>query len=314
MASGTRRARLQAFAKVNLCLEVLGRRPDGFHELRTIFQTISLADVIEAEFTPGRQMRVELESDIDIPDNLVLRAARAVLEATNARGIARFRLTKRIPMGGGLGGGSTDAAAVLLALPALTGRPLTWERLVEIGAGLGSDVPFFLLGGTALGFGRGTELYPIADAKGPHVLLVTPGIHVSTPEAYRALKRPLLTEGSPAGANISQRFAMQLADRADWSTYALNDFEQAVFSHHPELKRLKAKLTRLGASPALMSGSGSSLFGVFDTAADLRRAAEAFRNTAVFPVSFLSRARYRAVLRTEERMSRMERIVSSRRP
>jgi 4-diphosphocytidyl-2-C-methyl-D-erythritol kinase len=316
--SSIRRARLKAFAKVNLCLEVLGRRPDGFHELRTVFQTISLADTLEVEFTPGKLTRAELESDIDIPDNLVLRAARAVMEATNARGVARFRLTKRIPMGGGLGGGSTDAAAVLLALPALTGKRLPWDRLVEIAAGLGSDVPFFLMGGTAIGLGRGTELYPIADAKAAHVLLVTPGIHVSTPEAYRALQRPLLSDappaGPPMGTNVSQQLALQLAEGADWSAHARNDFEQAVFSRHPELKRLKTKLTRLGAKPALMSGSGSSLFGVFETAADLRRAADAFRNTAVFPISFLSRSRYRTVLRTVERMSRIERTVSTQRP
>ena len=308
------RARLKAFAKVNLCLEVLGRRSDGFHELRTVFQTISLADTLDVEFTPGRQTRVELESDVDIADNLVVRAAQAVLELTNARGTARFRLTKRIPMGGGLGGGSADAAAVLMALPELTGKPLAWERLVEIGAGLGSDVPFFLLGGTALGLGRGTDLYPMPDAKAVHVLLVTPGIHVSTPEAYRTLERPLLSDLPPGDPNWSQRLALALADGADWAAFARNDFEKAVFARHPELMRMKAKLKRLGAKPALMSGSGSSLFGVFETAADLRRAAGQFRNTAVFPVSFLSRARYRAMLRTVDKMSRIERTVSSRRP
>ena len=305
---------IESVRQGQLCLEVLGRRTDGFHELRTVFQTISLADTLEVEFTPGKLTRAELESDIDIPDNLVLRAARAVMEATNARGVARFRLTKRIPMGGGLGGGSTDAAAVLLALPELTGKRLAWDRLVEIAAGLGSDVPFFLMGGTAIGLGRGTELYPIADAKAAHVLLVTPGIHVSTPEAYRALERPLLSDAPQAGPNVSQQLALQLAEGADWSAHARNDFEQAVFSRHPELKRLKAKLTRLGAKPALMSGSGSSLFGVFETAADLRRATDAFRNTAVYPISFLSRSRYRTVLRTVERMSRIERTVSTQMP
>jgi 4-diphosphocytidyl-2-C-methyl-D-erythritol kinase len=311
--SASRRARLKAFAKVNLCLEVLGRRPDGFHELRTVFQTISLADSLDVEFVPGRQTDAALESDVDIPNNLVLRAARAVLEATNARGVARFGLTKRIPMGGGLGGGSSDAAAVLLALPLLIGKPLSWERLIQIGAALGSDVPFFLLGGTALGVGRGTELYPIGEAKAPYVLLVTPGIHVSTPEAYRSLDRPALAEAPPR-SNTSQQLALQLADRGDWSSYARNDFESAVFEGHPELKRIKTKLTRLGARPALMSGSGSSLFGVFESAAALDRAAQAFQNQAVYPISFLSRTRYRTVLRTFDRMSRIERTVSSRRP
>jgi 4-diphosphocytidyl-2-C-methyl-D-erythritol kinase len=214
-------------------------------------------------------------------------------------------------MGGGLGGGSADAAAVLRGLPALTGKPLAWEQLVEIGAQLGSDVPFFLLGGTAIGLGRGTELYPISDAKAPHVLLVNPGVHVSTPEAYRALQRPLLSETPATGANVTQQLAMRLRDGADWSLYAKNDFESAVFAVHPELKRIKAKLTRLGARPALMSGSGSSVFGVFDSAAALQRAAGEFRNAAVFPVSFLSGARYRTASRTVASMSRMDRTVSS---
>ncbi len=150
-----RKARVKAFAKVNLTLEILGRRPDGFHDLRTVFQTISLHDAIDVEFTPGRRSDVDLDSNLQIANNLIVRAARAVLDETNAKGRVGFVLRKRIPMGGGLGGGSADAAAVLLALPVLTGRPIDWVRLVEIGSTLGSDVPFFLLGGTALGLGRG---------------------------------------------------------------------------------------------------------------------------------------------------------------
>ncbi|HYP09025.1 MAG TPA: 4-(cytidine 5'-diphospho)-2-C-methyl-D-erythritol kinase [Bryobacteraceae bacterium] len=295
----TRRARVKAFAKLNLCLEVLGRRSDGFHELRTVFQTISLADTIEAEFTPSRRTDAVLESDLDIPDNLVLRAARAVLDATNAKGIARFRLVKRIPMGGGMGGGSSDAAAVLLALPALTGKPLKWNQLLDIAARLGSDVPFFLIGGTALGLGRGTELYPIAEAKAAHVLVVAPGIHVSTPEAYNALGRPLLSEAPPR-SNVAQQLAMNLSDGVDWHRFAVNDFEPAVFQRHPELKRIKAKLARLGAKPALMSGSGSSVFGIFSSVSDLRTAASAFKEHTVYPVSFLSRSRYHVANRRQD--------------
>ena len=151
---------LRSLAKINLDLRVLHKRSDGFHELRTIFQTVSLADSLEIEFTPSRTSRIQLESETDIPNNLVVRAAEAVLANSKASGKIQFRLRKRIPMGGGLGGGSSNAAAVLLALPALTGKPLALETLFEIGAGLGSDVPFFLFGGTAAGLGRGTELYP----------------------------------------------------------------------------------------------------------------------------------------------------------
>ncbi|MEK7751348.1 MAG: 4-(cytidine 5'-diphospho)-2-C-methyl-D-erythritol kinase, partial [Acidobacteriota bacterium] len=151
---------MRALAKLNLSLKVLNKRPDGYHELRTVFQTISLADTIDIEFTPGRRPEVELVSDVDIPDNLVERTARLAMEALRIRGRARFRLTKRIPAGAGLGGGSSDAAAVLLGLPALAGKRADLETLMDLGGRLGSDVPFFLLGGAAVALGRGTELYP----------------------------------------------------------------------------------------------------------------------------------------------------------
>jgi 4-diphosphocytidyl-2-C-methyl-D-erythritol kinase len=294
-----RKARVKAFAKVNLSLEILGRRPDGFHDLRTVFQTISLHDTIDIEFTPGRKTGVDLDSTVEIANNLVVRAAQAVLDETNAKGRAGFVLRKRIPMGGGLGGGSADAAAVLLALPVLTGRPVDWVRLVEIGAALGSDVPFFLLGGTALGFGRGTELYPLKDAKRTRGVVVAPGIHVSTPEAFKALARPLTWEYSSPKINTSQRVALCLDDATrvalgEWAEFCSNDFEAVVFRQHPRLGVIKRKLKQFGAKPALMSGSGSSVYGVFESAGASRKAQAAFPGEQVFPISFVSRARYYA--------------------
>ena len=289
--------RVKAYAKLNLCLEVLGRRPDGFHDLRTVFQSISLADELDVEFTPGRKTDVLLESRVDIPDNLVVRAAHAVLEANNAKGTARFQLTKRIPMGGGLGGGSSDAAAVLLTLPALTKRPLAWSKLVELGAALGSDVPFFLMGGTAVGLGRGTELYPIKAAKAKHVLLVTSGAHVSTPEAFKALKRPLLSDMPQGAASTTQQLALALDQGGDWTRFCRNDFESAVFANYPEIEAIKRKLGRLGANPTMMTGSGSAVFGVFGDKDKMLDAAARFRGEFVVPVSFIDRRRYFAGLR-----------------
>ncbi len=150
------RVRIRSLAKINLDLRVLRKRPDGFHELRTIFQTISLADTIRIEYQRGRT-RIELNSNVNIPDNLILRAADSVMKAARAKGRLRFDLTKRIPLGGGLGGGSSNAASVLLALPALLGKRVPLEKLMELAAELGSDVPFFLAGGTAVGIGRGAE-------------------------------------------------------------------------------------------------------------------------------------------------------------
>src|ERR1700681_1283965 len=149
-----RQVRLRSLAKVNLDLRVLHKRSDGFHELRTVFQTISLFDTIEIDYEPARRTAVTIQGNVDIPDNLILRSAHAILGAMKTRAHVRFTLNKRIPMGGGMGGGSSNAAAVLLAMPVLAGRLVPMEQLVEIGAQIGSDVPFFLTGGTALALAR----------------------------------------------------------------------------------------------------------------------------------------------------------------
>jgi 4-diphosphocytidyl-2-C-methyl-D-erythritol kinase len=185
--------RLRSLAKINLDLRVLHKRPDGFHELRTIFQTISLADTIEVEYRRGGS-KVELKSDMDIPGNLIVKAADLVMSALRTKGQLQIRLTKRIPMGGGLGGGSSNAASMLLALPKLLGKRVPLEKLMELGAELGSDVPFFLIGGTAVGLGRGTELYPLPDVPASPGLLLTPKIHSSTASAYASLNRQPLAE------------------------------------------------------------------------------------------------------------------------
>ena len=156
--SAPRRLRVRALAKINLDLRVIAKRPDGYHELRTVFQTISLSDRLDIVFTPSRATSVELDSSLDIADNLAARAAHLCLDELKLTARVEMRLEKRIPMGAGLGGGSSDAAAVLLALPPLAGRAISATRLIAIARELGSDVPFFLVGGRAVGLGRGTEL------------------------------------------------------------------------------------------------------------------------------------------------------------
>ncbi len=185
-----RTARLRAFAKLNLGLRVLYRRPDGYHELRTVFQTISLADRLEISYAPARSTRIEMSGTPEITDNLAERAARLVLDAAGKHGAVALRLQKSIPAGGGLGGGSSDAAAVLLALPVLAGARLPLERLSALAAQLGSDVPFFLYGGTALGLGRGEELYPLPDLPATDALLVAPDVHSSTCRCLPATCQP----------------------------------------------------------------------------------------------------------------------------
>lgn len=282
----TRHARVRAFAKINLDLRVLGKRPDGYHELRTIFQTISLADTLDISFTPGRKTSVELTDELGIPENLVERAARLVLETLRIGGKVEMRLTKRIPMGAGLGGGSSDAAAVLLALPVLAGRRADLAALCQMGQQLGSDVPFFLLGGTAVGIGRGSELFPLPELPARPGLLVTPDVHVSTAEAYRRVGARL----GPVEEKLF-RFQSRTWDREAASE---NDFEAAVFEQHPQLAALKKRLARAGASVAMMTGSGAALFGLFASRDAVDRAAARLAGERTFRISMVSRSRYRA--------------------
>ncbi len=286
-----RRARVRALAKLNLDLRVLGKRADGYHELRTIFQTISLSDTLDIAFTPGRKTVVELCDPLAIPDNLVVRAAHLALEAMRAAGRVEIQLTKRIPMGAGLGGGSSDAAAVLLALPVLAGKKLGVAEMCRAGQQLGSDVPFFLLGGTAVGIGRGTEVFPLPDGPAQRGLVVAPDVHVSTAQAYRDLSPHLTME-----LQENKIFSFQCQSwAAPGSGAAENDFETVVLDQQGHLAALKRRLIRAGARPALMTGSGSALFGLFAEREQADRALEGFRGERAFPVSTVSRARYRSM-------------------
>ncbi|MGH9585112.1 MAG: 4-(cytidine 5'-diphospho)-2-C-methyl-D-erythritol kinase, partial [Bryobacteraceae bacterium] len=239
-----------SFAKLNLDLRVLHKRPDGYHELRTVFQTISLADTLSIEFDFAGRTQIELASSVEIPDNLVVRAAKTVLDHLKVKAWVRFVLRKRIPMGAGLGGGSSNAAAVLRALPVLAGKQVSHTDWVRMAESLGSDVPFFLYGGTALGFGRGSELYPLPDQPPRPALVVATGIHVSTADAYRALGRsvadPLTSLSRSPILGEFQGIAWALNDPRSGRLPFTNDFEPAIFNMHPELAVFVRKLRRLG--------------------------------------------------------------------
>jgi len=296
-----RSVRIPAFAKVNLGLRVLRKRADGFHELRTIFQAIGLHDVIELAFVGGRGVILETKSP-DVPvgaENLVWRAVGLCRSEWKVRRGVRVRLEKRIPVGRGLGGGSSDAAATIIGMLRLTGKQVPIGRLMEMAASLGSDVPFFLFGGRALGAGRGEEIYPLTDALKRSILVVSPrGIAVSTADAYRRLS-PTLT--NDAIAHKIYGFCTLCWNPREGGLP--NDFEAAVFERHPRLRVIQRALVRHGAAEAALAGSGSAVFGVFRNPAQARRAARQFTDDQVFVSETLTRDecarawRWRAVSR-----------------
>jgi 4-diphosphocytidyl-2-C-methyl-D-erythritol kinase len=299
-----RSARLRASAKLNLGLRVLYKRPDGYHELRTIFQTISLADDLEITFARASSTSIEMLGTPEIRDNLAERAARLVLEAAGKHGAVRLKLRKNIPAGAGLGGGSSDAAAILLSLPVLAGARIPMEQLLALAAKLGSDVPFFLYGGTALGLGRGEELYPLPDQPPQRALVVVPAIHSSTADAYRDLSETL--------TNIGLQNKLDSFQRDVWGRGAsgekpslINDFEGVVLARHPELAGIRERLRQAGAIRVAMTGSGSAIFGIFDNPGKLERARLGWEkqasltksNDRVYSVSFVTRTRYQSAWR-----------------
>jgi 4-diphosphocytidyl-2-C-methyl-D-erythritol kinase len=302
-----RRARLKSLAKINLNLRVLNRRADGFHEIRTVFQTISLADRIDIEYQPARRTEIFLEDPLAIPDNLVVRAAQRVLGELRLNARVHLRLRKRIPMGAGLGGGSSNAAAILLALPVLAGRTIPLERLELLAAALGSDVPFFLLGGTALGFGRGEEVYPLPDIARKPILVVSTGLHVSTPAAYQALGRGLTFTESSRYIDNFRLCVRELADGFPGRAPSANDFESVVFRQYPQLKHILGKLSKLALPGVRMTGSGSGIFAVFRSAPDRARALKVleedrvFRGCRMLAASIVSRRGYRRLWRNQLR-------------
>lgn len=273
-----RTVQVKALAKINLSLRVLHKRPDNYHELRTVFQTISLADEITLFYKPARVTEVTIKCTVPIDNNLAVKAAHTVLEAAKVHGKVHLILEKKIPMGGGLGGGSTDAAAVLLALSGLMRRPLPREKLAELAATLGSDVPFFLTGGTALGLGRGEELYPFPEPATSYGILLTPTIHVSTAEAYQSLGRTAVPVAA-AGYAMDSWGIGDGASLEQWRRFCVNDFEEPVFARHPDLGELRNRMEAAGAVVARMTGSGAAIFGLFPSRSNALEASGLFGDT-----------------------------------
>jgi 4-diphosphocytidyl-2-C-methyl-D-erythritol kinase len=250
----------RAFAKINLGLDVLHKRPDGFHEIRTVLQSIDLGDRLE--FHSGDELSLRC-SDPDLPsgeDNLVIRAARALQKTYECSKGARIVLTKKIPSQAGLGGGSSDAATTLVALSRLWSLPADPVDLCGVAAELGSDVPFFLTGGTAFGVAKGEEIYPLPDGPTLHLVLSQPATGTPTDTAYERISHRLTGEGvSPRmGALVHAIVEGKFSER-----HFFNCFEEVNEGEGGESREVKDALYALGADKVLLAGSGSAWVGMF---------------------------------------------------
>ena len=263
---------LPSFAKINLDLRILGTRPDGYHDLRTVFQSLALFDNVTVTVRRGPIAVTCDEPDIPTDQrNLVWKAASLLHRVATGKSSAPRDITidlrKRVPSEAGLGGGSANAAMTLLALNKLWKLGLDLATLTRIAARLGADVPYFLVGGTALGLGRGDDIYPLADLPPVHVVILRPGFGVATTDAYQWFDgEPRRTVREPAPRPIP-------AGWPAWSATLKNDLEAPVVRHHPAIGRIRQSLLDAGAAFAAMSGSGSAVFGLFERADAARRTA-----------------------------------------
>lgn len=330
---------VRSFAKINLGLRIGPRRPDGFHELRTVYQTLALHDTVKLELKPGTGIEIRCK-DARVPadeSNTCWRVAERLLKCLKQRKRVVISLEKKLPVQGGVGGASSNAAATLLALERALQTRLPVEDKLKLAAATGSDVPLFLVGGTVLGLGRGEDVYPLPDLPALDCVLVAPEVGVSTARAFADWDRihePPAADELPrpgAAAPQSQRASGGLTgsdtsatmngfsgsvwswlsgtssgvparsgDRAEALLLDLvragieNDFERVVFPQHSELREVKRALERAGASFAALSGSGSSLFGLFPAAAAAEKAARKLAADGLNAVATrtLSRAEY----------------------
>ena len=249
--------RVKSFAKINLGIEVLGKRDDGYHEIRTLYQSISLFDLLT--FHPCSRDRIILEGDDHSlcwdESNLIHKAASLLKDRHAVKAGIEIQVKKRIPAGKGLGGGSSNAAMTLLALNKIWGIEVEKDALEDYGAQLGADVPFFFQGGLCLGEGKGDVLSPQKDVKPCFCLLVFPPVSISTASVYRSFRASLTSHNK--GSKI-----IKFLDNLDLG-FLENDLEETVFRSYPQIKAIKSLIQKQGSELTLMSGSGSAVYGLF---------------------------------------------------
>jgi len=312
---------VRSFAKINFGLEIGPKRADGFHFLRTVYQTVALHDRLRIEVSPGTGIEIR-SNDARVPldeTNTCWRMAERAMKALKASGRVVIQIEKDLPIQGGLGGASSNAVATLLAIERAVGKHLPPQERLGLAAEIGSDLPLFLIGGTVLGTGRGEEVYPLEELPALDCVIVTPEIGISTPQAFAALdtlreKTGKLTAAAASDTLISSSHALSAwlsgsstgvpakgsGDRAEALLLDLvhagieNDFESVVFPQHPELRDVKQALERTGAAYASLSGSGSTVYGLFKSRELARKAAKRLQAEGMLAVAtrMLTRREY----------------------
>ena len=322
---------LHSFAKINLGLKIGPRRLDGFHELRTIYQTIALHDVVRVDALAGSGIQIQCtEPAVPLDEsNTCYKMAERVMKEAKAQGRVVIHIEKQLPVQGGLGAASSNAIVTMLGLERELGLKLAPDDKLRIAAGVGSDLPLFLVGGTVLGVGRGEEVYALQDLPNLHLVVVTPTIGVSTPVAFArwdewAAREAELTHSGATGTinTFSNPVFCWLSESLPWQNLAAggpasgvpagsgdraetllldlvragieNDFERVVFPEYPELREVKRVLKREGACYASLSGSGSTLYGLFTSAEEAEGAASRMRAAghAAIVTTTVTRQRY----------------------
>ncbi len=281
-----------AFAKINLFLDVTSKRDDGFHDIKSVMHAVTLKDLLTVTETPSDSLSIEFEAGNAAAEslcplgekNLVVKAAKAFYAHYGKTAEVHINLVKNIPMAAGLGGGSSDAAATLRALNRLNGYPFSELRLAEIGAEIGSDVPFCVIGGTALCLGRGEKITKIQSKLALSLVIAGSEEHVSTPLAYAALDNMYGDFGGGLGTDTDGKYEkLILGLKGDLSVGAglYNVFESAVLEGCPRAVWIKAQMLNLGAEASMMSGSGPSVFGIFKTDAEAQSAVRALSEQGI---------------------------------
>jgi 4-diphosphocytidyl-2-C-methyl-D-erythritol kinase len=296
---------LPSFAKINWSLRILGKRPDNLHEIRTTLQTISLHDRLNFELSEDQQVELSC-NETEVPtndENLILRVALALRDRYSITKGVRIQLEKNIPVKAGLGGGSSNTAVALLALAHLWQIDAGANELIAIAASIGADVPFFLFGGCMEATGTGTILTPLPDSNANNLIIITPNVGVSTRDAYTSFRAAALTSDTSEFILSSSQNASILDDLLPWLRSDFeNDFESVIFDTYPEIRRAKEALMAARAAAALLTGSGSSVFGVFADHKSQQQALEKIKCEAgwrIFPCVTVSRNQYRHAIGDE---------------